>query len=174
MHPCTWCDVKSKCLAKSGNLRTLGSIKSSLESFQQSGRVVANAKLFGNVIRKPIISGPDNVLISEIIPPMELHFLLGVVNHLFKTLKTAWIEAVMWPAALHIQHIMGASSTEMNAGNLLKMWMCCSNLLIQIWFPTSFTQLKHSKVSIKLGRLALDSSYNQTSLKELNISIDVT
>ena len=47
MHPCTWCDVKSKCLAKSGNLQTLGSIKSSLESFQQSGGVVANAKLFG-------------------------------------------------------------------------------------------------------------------------------
>ena len=34
---------------------------------------------------------------------MELHLLLGVVNHLFKILKTAWIEAVKWPAALHIQ-----------------------------------------------------------------------
>ena len=34
MNPCTWCDVKSKCFAKSGNLRTLSSIKSSLESFQ--------------------------------------------------------------------------------------------------------------------------------------------
>ena len=63
MQPCTWCDVKSKCLAKSGNLPTLGSIKSSLKSFQQSDRVVANAKLFGNVIRKPIVSGPDSVLI---------------------------------------------------------------------------------------------------------------
>ena len=102
MHPCTWCDFKSKCLAKSGNLRTPGSIKSSLEPFQKSGGVVANAKLFGNVIRKPIIKGPHNLLILEIISPMELHLLLGVINHLFKILKTAWIEA-KWPAALHIQ-----------------------------------------------------------------------
>ena len=34
---------------------------------------------------------------------MELHLLLGVVDHLFKILKTAWVEAVKWPAALHIQ-----------------------------------------------------------------------
>ena len=50
MHPCTWCYVKSKCFAKSGNLRTQGSIKSSLESFQEFGGVVANVKLFGYVI----------------------------------------------------------------------------------------------------------------------------
>ena len=103
MHSCTWSDIKSKCLAESGNLRTLGSIKSSIESFQQSGGVVANAKLFGNIIRKPIISGPDKFLNLEIIPPMELHLLLGVVNHLFKILKAASIGAVKWPAALHIQ-----------------------------------------------------------------------
>ena len=71
--------------------------------FQESGGVVVNAKLFGNVIRKPIISGSDNVLLLEIIPQMELHLHLGVVNHLFKILKFAWIEAVKWPAALHIQ-----------------------------------------------------------------------
>ena len=98
MHPCTCCDVKPKCLAKSGNLRTLGSIKSSLESFQQSSGLVPNAKLFGNDIRNPIISGPENVLLFEIIPPIELHLRscnsLGIVNHLFKILKTAWIEAV--------------------------------------------------------------------------------
>ena len=103
MHPCTWCDVKFKCLAKSGNLRTLGSIKSSLKSFQQTGGVIANAKLFDNVIRKTIISRSNNDLFLEIIPTMELHLLLGVVNHLFKILKTAWVEDVKWPAALNIQ-----------------------------------------------------------------------
>ena len=50
MHPYTWCDFKSKYLAKSGNFRALSSIKSSHESFQESVEVVANAKLFGNVI----------------------------------------------------------------------------------------------------------------------------
>nr|XP_047126851.1 uncharacterized protein LOC124807992 [Hydra vulgaris] len=94
-HPCTLCNVKSNCLAKSGNLRTLGSINSSLESFQQSGGVVANAKLFGNVIRKPIICVPFNVLILEIILPMELYLLLGVINHLFEILKTAKTETVV-------------------------------------------------------------------------------
>ena len=63
MYPYTWCDVKCKCLAKSENSRTLGSIKSSLESFQESDGVVANAKLFDNVIQKAIISGSENVLL---------------------------------------------------------------------------------------------------------------
>ena len=103
MHPCAFCDIDSKSLVHTGNLRTLGSIKLNLQSFERSGGVVANAKSFGNVIRKPIISGPDTSLILEIIPPMELHLLLGIVNYLFKMLKTAWSDADKWPAALHIQ-----------------------------------------------------------------------
>ena len=103
MHHCTWCDVKSKCLAKSAYLRTLGSVKPSLKPFQQSDGIVDNPKLFGNVILKPIISGPDNVLLLEIIPPMELHLFLGVINNFFKILNITWVEAVKWPAALLIQ-----------------------------------------------------------------------
>ena len=33
---------------------------------------------------------------------MELHLLLGVVNHLYKSLKNVWPKASQWPAALHI------------------------------------------------------------------------
>ena len=59
--------------------------------------------MFGNVVHQPIITGPENALILDIIPPMELYLLLGIVNHLYKILKATWADADEWPAALHIQ-----------------------------------------------------------------------
>ena len=59
--------------------------------------------VFGSVVCKPIISGHDSNLVLVIIAPMELHLLISVVNHLFKTLKGIWSQADNWPAQLNIQ-----------------------------------------------------------------------
>nr|XP_047129266.1 uncharacterized protein LOC124809287 isoform X1 [Hydra vulgaris] len=87
-HPCTWCDVPSNNLAQSGNLRTFGSLKSSCQAFDAAGRDMKKAKEFGNVVHPPLLALDDEQLVLDLIPPMELHLLLGVVNHLFKILMS--------------------------------------------------------------------------------------
>ena len=45
----------------------------------------------------------DSALILDVIPPMELHLFLGIVNHLFKNLLDLWPGLKEWPTLLHIQ-----------------------------------------------------------------------
>ena len=91
-----------KTLENSGNLRTLGSLKASLRPFRNFESVLAKSKMTGNVIHEQIISGSDGTLILDIIPPPELHLVLGV-NHLFKTPQSIWSDAEMWPSFLNIK-----------------------------------------------------------------------
>ena len=60
-------------------------------------------KDFDNKIHPPLINMVDLRLILHIITPIELHLLLGIVNHLFKNLSELWPGAKQWPALLHIQ-----------------------------------------------------------------------
>ena len=61
------------------------------------------AKDFDSTIHPPLINMEDSRLILDIIPPIELHLLLGIVNYLFKNLSEHWPRAKQWPALLHIQ-----------------------------------------------------------------------
>ena len=67
------------------------------QAFKRSGGDVRVPKSFGNVIHEPIITGSSGSLILELI-----NLLLGVLNHLYKSLKNVWPKASQWPAALHI------------------------------------------------------------------------
>ena len=61
-----------------------------------------NAKWFGNVICSPLINFPNDSLILDATPPMELHLLLAMVNLLYKNLTSIWSEYKVWPNALNI------------------------------------------------------------------------
>ena len=51
---------------------------------------------FRNVIHEPILFYLNEPLALDIIPPMELHLLLGVVNHLLKFLKSTCPHLEEW------------------------------------------------------------------------------
>ena len=73
----------------------VGSLKASLQSFRNSGSVLAEAKMNGNVVHKPIISEPDGTFILDIIPSPELHLQLGFVHYLFKIPQSIRSDAEM-------------------------------------------------------------------------------
>ena len=102
-HPCSWCEVDSKNLGNSGALRSFGSLRACLKAFENSGSDLSKAKFFGNVVHDSIVRGSDETLIIDVLPPMELHLLLGIVNHLFKALIAVWQNAERWPASLNIE-----------------------------------------------------------------------
>ena len=95
-YPCVWCDL-NKNLFKDINrketreLRTIGSIRDNAEKYQYAakthkGATKLSAAPFKSCQHDPLIDMPDSTVILDILPPMELHLLLGIVNRLFNEL----------------------------------------------------------------------------------------
>jgi len=102
-HPRCWCNIDSDNLTECGTSSSFGSIKGKFEAFVATGSDTKSAKDFDNVIHLPLINMDDSTLILDVIPPMELNLLLGIINHLFKNLSDLWPGAKEWPTLLHIQ-----------------------------------------------------------------------
>lgn len=102
-HPCTWCNISKDRLDQKGELHTLGKIRTMFSSFIDSGSDRAKAKHYGNFIHTPIFNNTDDTLVLDIIPPPELHLLLGAVNHLFINLEKIWPDAIKWAASLNLE-----------------------------------------------------------------------
>ena len=67
-----------------GQPRSLEGLQQAFTAFVNSGGNRQQAKHFGNVIHMPILSGEPHTLVIDLLPPPELHLLLGGVNTLFK------------------------------------------------------------------------------------------
>lgn len=96
--PCIWCDLAKhlfgdpEYLFKGGNLRTFKSIEDSAMAYQTAAQAHTGAgklssKNFASCEHKPLFDVDDKTLyIVQVMPPMELHILLGLGNDLFKYL----------------------------------------------------------------------------------------
>lgn len=83
-YPCTWCSTSSDELYKIGTLRTIGSIVKNVAAWEEDGAKKERAQLFENCVNKPLFDYDENVEIIDIIPPPELHLLIGTVNKIFE------------------------------------------------------------------------------------------
>ena len=82
VHPCLYClaskaQIQSPPVFNQGNIneRNLAQIERDYDKFRRSGRQKTKAKLFNNVVRKPLL----DVEIDHVAPPY-LHILLGIVK----------------------------------------------------------------------------------------------
>lgn len=84
-HPCTWCDINKGDLENAGTLRTISNITNKYNKWTDNGSKLANAKIYGNCTNIPIVAteDPNNDQILHLIPPPELHLMLGVVNKIY-------------------------------------------------------------------------------------------
>ena len=102
-HPCCWCDASSPNFQNCGHLRTFGEVRRQHSEFIRARGDLRKSKDFKNVFHLPILDFLDDKFVLEASPPMELHLLLGVVNHSIKTLCDLWPKAKEWPSSLHIR-----------------------------------------------------------------------
>ena len=94
MHPCCWCDVDMNNLGKKGNQRTIESLTDLFWRFFESNELKEKAKNYGNVIHLPIISNVDpSTPVIHVVPPPELHLLIGPVNHMNTQMEKVWEES---------------------------------------------------------------------------------
>ena len=65
-------------------LQIVGDCLENYDAWEKAGSNKGNAKNYKNCIYPPIISGNENTEIIDIIPPPELHLMIGIINIIFK------------------------------------------------------------------------------------------
>ena len=79
-HPCCRCDVKSDDLKKQGTPGNFRSIRMQYKVLIEKDYEKMCAKDFHNVVHNPSFDQEDVKQVSEVIPPLEFHLLLGIVH----------------------------------------------------------------------------------------------
>ena len=102
-HPCSWCDIHKSNLHLKGIPRTLKSLSDQFWSWKSSGGDCKESKNFGNVVHLPVLHGDPSDAVIDLLPPPELHLLLGAVNALFRALEKQWAGALKWAEQCHIE-----------------------------------------------------------------------
>lgn len=96
-YPCTWCSTPNNELHKCGMLRTIGTIRDSVAAWLADGGRKERAQLFENCVNNPMFDCDPSTKILHLIPPPQLHLLLGVVNKIYETMSSeCGTEAEEW------------------------------------------------------------------------------
>ena len=103
-HPCCWCDVQKDELHKKGKQRTFGSLIDLFFNYSDANAKRDDAAKYGNVIHLPLIEAQENdTPVIQIVPPPELHLLLGPTNKLYSSLERVWPALEGWLQSIHIK-----------------------------------------------------------------------
>ena len=73
-----------------GATRTIGNIKKDFIDWRTSGGEKNLRKHFNNVRKKPLFEDyvSDETLVLKLTPPSSLHILLGISNHIWKSIES--------------------------------------------------------------------------------------
>lgn len=103
-HPCCYCESTSS-VWESAQARTLGTVRNNYLDWYKKGSKPQEAKAFKNCIHLPLINGPDNASIIDLVPPPELHLLMGPFNHIYKNMKKIWPDVDNWASRFHVKEV---------------------------------------------------------------------
>lgn len=132
LHPCCWCYAKKGNLKQCGEYRTVANIMKNYMEWYDAGGDKKNAKKYQNCINPPVIQTGQDTLILDVIPPPELHLLLGVVNTLFSNMMEEFkTEADNWAERCHVEQEMTHGSPSFK-GNSCRVLLNNTDLLRSI------------------------------------------
>ena len=101
MHPCYACTQHKDHLDQDSCLRTVESTLANFDNYQNSSRTAAECQAQNNVKNFPIISllspTQGSLPLLFLIPPPELHLMLGPFKDFFNATLEIFPEAVQWP-----------------------------------------------------------------------------
>ena len=86
-------------------MRTLGRVREWNRKYMAAGSPLKRAQEYKNCIHTPIIDGQDEEFILLLIPPAELHLMLGAVNTLLTCIEDRGVDIKSWLLSnLNIKH----------------------------------------------------------------------
>ena len=104
MHPCCGCNINKNNLDKKGVQRTFHSLNDLFWDYFDSRASKENAKDYGNVIHLPVIENIDQSSpVINVVPPPELHLLIGVVNHIYDGMSKFWPDSESWLKSCYVK-----------------------------------------------------------------------
>ena len=71
---------------RSGVMRTFGLLRKRYQQFTAAGAKLADASKYANVVNLLVIDEDDAKRVIDVLPPPELHLMMGVVNALLNLL----------------------------------------------------------------------------------------
>ena len=119
-HACLYCE--GECTLEPGNSRTLGSLDFWYNQYASDGCPKSRMKEYKNVIKPRLVYLDDDpeLYIEHIIPPPELHILMGVVYKLSVLLLTLWPAFEKWLKS-HYVMMRGYHGTGFDGNNASKL-----------------------------------------------------
>lgn len=119
-YPCTWCYASKNELNNCATSRTMGNTLQNYAKWCEAGSVKEDAKKYKNCIHPPVFTTSEDKQLLQIIPPPELHLMLGVVNTLYKHLLTEFEQdALRWAQSCHVTREIRYGNSSFN-GNSCK------------------------------------------------------
>lgn len=120
--PCTYCTVSKDTLIENAELRTLGMNLKNYSEWVGAGSLSALSKLYKCCTQAPIITGDPEKLILEIMPPPELHLLLGVVNTIFNHMLAEYEDiSLAWAKSCHVVREVRNGNSGFNGNSCKKL-----------------------------------------------------
>ena len=86
-----------------GDLWTLASLEQDLHHWMDASGDLKQAKYYGNIVNMAMFSNAPDTLVLDILPPPELHLLLGPVNTIFGAMEREWPDASKWTTGCHVE-----------------------------------------------------------------------
>lgn len=126
-YPCTYCFAEKGNLVERSELRTIGNTtKNYTDWLEAAGGSLKSAKSYKCCVHAPIFTGGSDKPIIDIIPPPELHLMLGVVNTIFNHMIVQFSEeAWAWAKSCNVEREIRNGSSGFNGNS-------CKNLLEKV------------------------------------------
>lgn len=124
--PCYICDAKNPREKgvdwPKGTARTLGNIRENYDLWSKAGSHPKKAKDFKSCTNLPMFQdeNDDDIPTIQLVPPCELHLLLGPVNHMVDELRSIWPEVDDWVAGMHA-FLRGQDHGKLNGNGCNKL-----------------------------------------------------
>ena len=91
-YPCPYCHAKTPFIEEAEGI-TLRSLHDHFTSFKESGMDLKDAKMFKNIVRKPLLHGDSDTLVLEVLNLPELHLMTGVTGKIVKEMENKCFES---------------------------------------------------------------------------------
>ena len=108
---------------KRSKMRTFGGLRKRHRQFVESGGRLKDASKFANCINNPLLNEEDDVRVISVIPPGELHLLIGAVDtHMNLLVQMFGLEYVE-----ELAKSVGAIRHGYQGMKIILTWFCCKN-----------------------------------------------
>ncbi|KAJ8676984.1 hypothetical protein QAD02_012771 [Eretmocerus hayati] len=120
--PCTWCTAAKDSLITMGEYRTIGSCIQNHENWMSNEGKKIETKVYKSCKNQLIFTGDEDTEVIEMIPPPELHLMLGTVSTLMKGMHSRFKDVCeKWVKDCHVMRQPAHGGEQAFAGNACRI-----------------------------------------------------